>query len=255
MAESKACEVPLAQGPRKGLSATGTAWGYQRHLNADEQACDACLAAAAKRQRDFRDEKRVEYPANPVCLKPIRSGPNRGQTATGTKAGYDRHRRVDETPCDECATWHADWYRQYRERPGNREKALAYGRRYYAENAEHLRAVSREWGQEHRDEVTERARKWRDANRERHRETSRERARRRRAQLNDVLVLPFTDDQLTARLSMFAGCWICGGDADTIDHVKPVSKGGAHILSNIRPACQPCNTRKKDKWPLDVAVT
>ena len=29
-------------------------------------------------------------------------------------------------------------------------------------------------------------------------------------------------------------------------------QGGAHILSNLRPACMSCNSRKGHRWPLTV---
>lgn len=34
----------------------------------------------------------------------------------------------------------------------------------------------------------------------------------------------------------------------TADHVKPLAKGGPHILANIRPACVSCNSRKHATW-------
>lgn len=43
-------------------------------------------------------------------------------------------------------------------------------------------------------------------------------------------------------------CWMCGKPASTIDHVKPLSKGGLHILANMRPACLSCNSRKRNRW-------
>lgn len=61
---------------------------------------------------------------------------------------------------------------------------------------------------------------------------------------------PFTVEQLAARLSMFAGCWMCGvGPKEHIDHVKPLARGGRHILANLRPACARCNRAKSDTWP------
>ena len=65
--------------------------------------------------------------------------------------------------------------------------------------------------------------------------------------------IPFTVAQLDDRLSMFSGCWMCGCERDEtfhVDHVKPLSKGGWHCLSNLRPACGPCNLSKGAKWPL-----
>lgn len=33
----------------------------------------------------------------------------------------------------------------------------------------------------------------------------------------------------------------------TIDHVIPLSKGGQHTRMNVVPACQPCNSQKRDR--------
>ena len=98
---------------------------------------------------------------------------------------------------------------------------------------------------------------WYYANPERAREreaaTAAEDARRRRAKLRSVTVVDFTGEQLLARLSMFSGCWICGGAADCVDHVKPLAKGGAHMLSNLRPACRACNGGKAARWPFALS--
>ena len=41
-------------------------------------------------------------------------------------------------------------------------------------------------------------------------------------------------------------CYMCGRDDVPMhaDHVISISKGGKSLPANIRPACQPCNTRK-----------
>jgi 5-methylcytosine-specific restriction endonuclease McrA len=46
-------------------------------------------------------------------------------------------------------------------------------------------------------------------------------------------------------------CAYCGDPATTIDHVVPISKGGAHSKENVVPACKPCNSSKNAK-PLLV---
>jgi 5-methylcytosine-specific restriction endonuclease McrA len=42
-------------------------------------------------------------------------------------------------------------------------------------------------------------------------------------------------------------CVYCGIKADTIDHVRPRSRGGAHVWTNVVAACARCNHRKGDK--------
>lgn len=47
-------------------------------------------------------------------------------------------------------------------------------------------------------------------------------------------------------------CWICEDEIDIVswDHVKPLSKGGGHVRSNIRPTHIRCNSRKSNRWPF-----
>jgi 5-methylcytosine-specific restriction endonuclease McrA len=81
----------------------------------------------------------------------------------------------------------------------------------------------------------------------------RQRVRRYRARKAEALHIPYTHEQLTARIAYWGNlCWICRTAPWTaMDHVKPLAAGGADILSNLRPVCGPCNTRKKDRWPYN----
>jgi 5-methylcytosine-specific restriction endonuclease McrA len=53
-------------------------------------------------------------------------------------------------------------------------------------------------------------------------------------------------------------CAYCGKRADTIDHVVPRSRGGAHTWDNCVAACRTCNSKKADRlieelgWTLAV---
>ena len=54
-------------------------------------------------------------------------------------------------------------------------------------------------------------------------------------------------------------CVYCGVKADTIDHVRPRSRGGQHVWTNVVAACARCNHRKGDRllaelgWHLGAA--
>jgi 5-methylcytosine-specific restriction endonuclease McrA len=47
------------------------------------------------------------------------------------------------------------------------------------------------------------------------------------------------------------GCAYCGAAADTLDHVRPVARGGLTVPGNLVPACSPCNLRKGHADALD----
>jgi 5-methylcytosine-specific restriction endonuclease McrA len=141
--------------------------------------------------------------------------------------------------------WRARW----------RKKNPGYSNRWAKKNPEKVKA-SREKSS---GKNTARALEWQKNNPERRREIAREWARknisnvtentrRRRMRIRSVAIVIFSKQNLLLRLSMFSGCWICGGRAEEIDHVKPIAKGGIHILSNLRPICRFCNRSKGSKW-------
>jgi 5-methylcytosine-specific restriction endonuclease McrA len=49
-------------------------------------------------------------------------------------------------------------------------------------------------------------------------------------------------------------CQYCGATADSIDHVVPRSRGGAHEWENVTAACRPCNLRKRDRTPEEAGM-
>lgn len=125
---------------------------------------------------------------------------------------------------------------------GTRPTPTGIGQRY--QQTEKYRAARKRHYEKNREAHLERVRQWFQDNPEKKRVYDQE----RRARLINAPAVPFTAVELDARLSMFPGCWVCGGDWDCIDHVKPLAAGGSHMLSNLRPICRPCNSRKHAKW-------
>lgn len=102
---------------------------------------------------------------------------------------------------------------------------------------------------------------WRKANAERIKDYNRAYEPRMRQLVNArnaairATALPFTIQQLQQRMAVFGNrCWICRGEYEHVDHVKPIKAGGTHILANMRPACARCNRRKNKTWPLTESV-
>lgn len=147
----------------------------------------------------------------------------------------------------------------------NRERLLAETRRQNALNPEKNRRKAREWQRLNRDRASTRQRAWRDVNADlvrqwgqsfarRHPDRVRTNTAKQRARRRGAATIPFTAAQLAQRMSMFAGCWMCGGPREAIDHVKPLNKGGTHCLSNLRISCSHCNTSKGDRWPYPTRL-
>lgn len=50
-------------------------------------------------------------------------------------------------------------------------------------------------------------------------------------------------------------CAYCPARADTIDHVRPRSRGGLHVWTNVVAACARCNHRKGDRMLSEIGWT
>jgi 5-methylcytosine-specific restriction endonuclease McrA len=147
-----------------------------------------------------------------------------------------RARNVDLLRARSKASYEAD-----------KPKFAASMARYYKANREHLLAKARGY-REALDMDVERAHK--RAYRRANRDLTREWEHRRRAQERGTMVMPLTRAMIDAKVNYWGRkCWVCSGPFEAIDHVKPLSKGGSHILANLRPICGSCNSKKHSTWP------
>lgn len=136
----------------------------------------------------------------------------------------------------------------------NAEKAKAYSRAHRATDPEAARARdhARYWANPEKRRET--SRRWARKNPGRPpTEATRERFRRYYARKWGRRAPKFTLAQLLAKMAYWGNrCWVCGGPGKEVDHVKPLAKGGAHILCNLRPICRSCNAQKADRWPFPL---
>ena len=151
--------------------------------------------------------------------------------------------------CRECARRYREAHRSeatratklWREQ--NKKQFDQYNRTYVRNRYKpHPRQYPNEEQQRERRRQTDR--EWNARNPE-HRKTIRQAYRARRKQAQGTVAhaeWQWLCDYYGNR------CLCCGGGGPlTMDHVIPLSKGGAHSIDNIQPLCSTCNSKKYDK--------
>lgn len=83
---------------------------------------------------------------------------------------------------------------------------------------------------------------------------NREKTRRYKAKLKQVLVVQVPQKQIRDQFALFGNCCAYCGKSESdemlhIDHFIAVSKGGTHVLGNLLPACKSCNFSKRNHHP------
>lgn len=173
----------------------------------------------------------------------------------GTYAGVRAHQKRGEDQCEACKVARREYHTQkQRERRTDldkrahdnevgRDKSLARYHQYRALDPERYRAYER---------ASYKAQRSRPGSPRRVREL----ARRNRERYGGKVPGVPTSGTLQDRLDYYGGkCWMCGADTYDVglhwDHVKPLSKGGADALCNLRPSCPTCNLSKGGTWPYE----
>ena len=193
---------------------------------------------AANRDKTRAAQKRYYESHRELALAKVRewwkANPDKG-------AEYMRRRRAAMSPEELDAS-----REQRRERYANGDGAAA-ARRWRAANPERQLEASRRWNEANREKSSAKSRAWAARNPDK----VKARTQRRRALKKAATVYPITSAQIAEKMSYWGNkCWMCEGPFEHVDHVKPLSKGGPHILANLRPACASCNASKNDRWPL-----
>jgi 5-methylcytosine-specific restriction endonuclease McrA len=117
----------------------------------------------------------------------------------------------------------------------------------YQADPEAGRERARAWRQKNPEKVRDLSAKFRRANPDKRANTEqRRRARKRNASGS------FTFEEWRTLCERHGPlCFYCGHKRKlTADHVAPLSRGGAHVVENIVPACKSCNSSKGNKDPL-----
>lgn len=168
--------------------------------------------------------------------------------------------------CKECAD-RAERARYASQPEANRARTVARRderrARYLAQEPEKRNARIRAWRLAHpeRDRAnmtawheahpTYRATSYRKWMREHPDEAKAHDARRRARKLNAPGRGVTADDLRELKATSLGLCAYCLRQRKlTVDHVEALARGGAHDPSNLVMACQPCNSRKRDRGVL-----
>ncbi len=146
----------------------------------------------------------------------------------------------------------------------HRDECAVVSRRWATAHPEKIVEAHRRYRQLHPDKIADTQRCYRQANPEkvagaqrRYRQLHPDKTRAARLRYHALKVNAFgveytTAAMVAARWKIWGGlCWLCGKPATSMDHVKPLAKGGAHLPCNLRPICGRCNSRKGAQWPYE----
>lgn len=122
----------------------------------------------------------------------------------------------------------------------NPEKARARTRAWVAANPDKKRANNIAWEKANPEKIKAKGRNWAANNPHKVAQAN----LRRQSRVRAKGIYAISKKEVTKLLSL--PCFYCGAfGKQTLDHVIPVSRGGAHSIGNLVTACKSCNSSKQ----------
>lgn len=173
-------------------------------------------------------------------------------TGKSCSKGHYSPRLVSNCYCRECGYQkNRDWYAANLEEQRKRGRDLQ--KRLRKEDPERLNQRQRDRRMANRERelslLREQSRRWRENNRDRSRMIVKSASHRRRAVTRQGMS---SSDQRDWEDRQEKVCFYCDADVSQgyeVDHILPLSKGGAHEASNLVIACRTCNAKKSNRDP------
>lgn len=205
------------------------------------------------RSQYFRHHKAGETPCEP-CKEANREY-NRKRSVSRKDAIYEQQRRWYDNNLEHVKKYQTEYYE------ANREEIAKATREYQKAHPEKRAVWSKTYSTKYPEKVRENSRRWTENNLDRVRESKRSSQRRRKARKRENGVESYKEAQV---LDLYGvTCHLCQEPIDLeaprkpgtdgwekglhIDHLVPISKGGADALDNVRPSHAACNMRKHNK--------
>lgn len=125
----------------------------------------------------------------------------------------------------------------------NRSRELTKSSQRYAANPELYRQRAKEWADANREYKRANDRAYQKNNLDKYRMTS----QRRKARKRQNGIFKISSKELQRLYS--SPCTYCGSTLNIqADHVIPIARGGRHSIGNLVPACQKCNSSKRQRF-------
>lgn len=206
--------------------------------------CKQCQSVKNKERNRLIRESKKKSPSQKKCNKCLIEKSSEEFTLDNyQKSGLSKM----------CKSCQYEYYENNKERIQNsnkksqvkhKDKCNARKKAWASDNKEKVRKASKDYYENNREKALAATRKWAKENPI----SCRSKGHKYRAAKRDNTIHKFSKEQLLQRMSIFNfRCAYCNGPFEHIDHVKPISKGGPHCLSNLRPSCQKCNQSKFNK--------
>lgn len=201
--------------------------------------CKPCTRSANQAsEAKNRSRPVIEIPTTKVCKR---------CDQTKSASDFFKDSRRPDGLYASCKSCHTERTTSWKKRNPHVEKVIR--KRSYDKHSDSRREYTRKWRSENTERARQSAALWKLNNRARATALELTRTRRSRNAPGQA-----TAAKILARWEYYGGkCWMCSAPAEHIDHVKPLAKGGSNWPANLRPACAPCNLRKRDAWPLPAA--
>lgn len=161
-----------------------------------------------------------------------------------------------------CRLCKSEYHRNYYK--SNKERVDAVNKAWISENRDRSRNIKKKWTDSNKDKQAAAIKKWQIENKERFDKTKKEWAlenkerlrihcmnRRRKlagGKLSQGIVQILTNKQQ----GLCAGCGKPLNGDYHIDHIHPISKGGANTDDNVQLLHSRCNLIKSAKFPWEV---
>ena len=211
---------------------------------AEAKVCSKCGATKSLGMFYLYHEKHVS------SCKECHSKDCKARYRKNPKQQIGASRRYQKTHRVECTARQAAWRAAHPERmrvfrrkweKNNQERAREMKRAYKKSDAGQASEIS--YKKRHLDELKQKNAEYKRKNPERVKSWG----AKRKATILGAKGRA-TPKQIAARVTFYGNrCAYCDGPYEHLDHVIPLARGGSNWPANLRPACEHCNTSKRDK--------